>query len=101
MKFLNLNYYSVTLRKKCQYSELFWSAFSHIWTEYGEIVRMQENGDQNNSEYGHFSRSVRRDKACFYVRLDTEEGFSGKNMFTYFMLSYLDELRLILSCFDS
>ena len=52
-------------RKKWPYSELFWSVFSHIRTEYGEIlrispysVRMRENVDQNNSEYGHFSRSV-------------------------------------------
>ena len=28
-------YYS--LSKKCPYSELFWSVFSRIWTEYGEI----------------------------------------------------------------
>ena len=35
--------------------------FSRIWIEYGEIlrislysVRMWENADQNNSEYGHF-----------------------------------------------
>ena len=27
----------VTLRKKCPYSELFWSVFSRIRTEYGEI----------------------------------------------------------------
>ena len=54
-----------TLRKKSSYSELFWSAFSGIRTEYGKIrsispysVRMRENADQNNSEYGHFSRSV-------------------------------------------
>ena len=54
-----------TLRKKCPYSELFWSAFSRIRTEYGEILRispysvqMRENPDQNNSEYGHFSCSV-------------------------------------------
>ena len=53
-----------TLREKCPYSEFFWSIFSHIWTEYGEIlrispysVRMRENTDQKNSEYGHFSRS--------------------------------------------
>ena len=53
-----------SLRKKCPYSEFFWSAFSRIWTEYGEIlrispysVRMRENTDQNNSEYGQFSRS--------------------------------------------
>ena len=51
--------------KKCPYSELFWSAFSRIQTEYGEIrsispysVRMWENADQNNSEYGRFLHSV-------------------------------------------
>ena len=56
---------SVSLCKKCPYSELFWSSFSRIRTEYGEIrsmspysVRIRENTDQNNSEYGHFSRSV-------------------------------------------
>ena len=52
------------MRKKSPYSELLWSAFSRIRTEYGEILRispylarMPENADQNNSEYGHFSRS--------------------------------------------
>ena len=45
----------VSLREKCPYSELFWSVFSRIWTEYGE---MRENVDQNNSEYGHFLCSV-------------------------------------------
>ena len=50
-----------TLREKCPYSELFWSVFSRIRTEYGEMlrispysVRMRKNTDQNNSEYGHF-----------------------------------------------
>ena len=49
------------LRKICRYSELFWSVFYRIWTEYGDMwsispysVRMQENTDQNNSEYGKF-----------------------------------------------
>ena len=53
------------LHKKCPYSELFWSAFSHIWTEYGEMlrispysVRMWENEDENNFEYEHFLSSV-------------------------------------------
>ena len=53
------------LREKCPYSELFWSTFARIRIEYGEIlpispysVQMRENTDQNNSEYGHFSRSV-------------------------------------------
>ena len=47
-----------SLREKCPYSELFWSLFSRIWTEYGDTlrispysVRMRENMDQNNSEY--------------------------------------------------
>ena len=29
----------LTLRKKCPYSELFWSTFSRLWTEYGEAER--------------------------------------------------------------
>ena len=47
------------------YLELFWSAFSRIRTEYGEMrsiransVQMRENANQNNSEYGHFLRSI-------------------------------------------
>ena len=47
-----------------EYSELFWSVFSRIRAEYGEIrsislysVRMRENTDQNNSKYGNFSCS--------------------------------------------
>ena len=54
-----------TLREKSPYSELFWSVFSHIRTQYRKIllitpfsVRMRENKDQNNSEYGHFLRSA-------------------------------------------
>ena len=55
----------VLLADKCPYSELFWSVFSRTRTEYGEIpsispysAQMWENADQNDSEYGHFSRSV-------------------------------------------
>ena len=51
-------------REKCPYLELFWSVFSHIPTKYGEIrsvspytVRMRENRNQNNSEYGQLLRS--------------------------------------------
>ena len=50
--------------KKYPYSEFFWSKFSGIRTEYGEIrsistysVRIRENADQKNSEYRHFSGS--------------------------------------------
>ena len=59
-----LNLLQYALGKKCPYSELFWPAFSRFRTEYGEIlcispylVRMRENADQNNSDYGHFLRS--------------------------------------------
>ena len=51
-------------RKKYPYSELFWSVFTRIRIEYGEIiwissysVRMPENANQNNSEYGHYLHS--------------------------------------------
>ena len=56
---------NLSLREKCPYSELFWSAFSRIWTKYGDILRispnsvqMRENTDQGNSEYEHFLSSV-------------------------------------------
>ena len=48
---------------KCPESEFFWSVFSCIWTKYLEMrsispykVRIQENTDQRNFKYGHFSR---------------------------------------------
>ena len=41
-----------TLRKKYPYSQLFWSVFFLIRTEYS--VRMWENTDRNKSEYGRF-----------------------------------------------
>ena len=33
---------NISLRKKCQYSEFFWSVFSRIWTEYGDIRSISE-----------------------------------------------------------
>ena len=45
------------------YSEFFWSVFSRIRTECGDLlckfpysVLMRENTDQKNSEYGHFTQ---------------------------------------------
>ena len=53
-----------SLREKCPYSELSWSAFSLIRTENVEILRISpysvgiwENTDQNNSEHERFFRS--------------------------------------------
>ena len=54
-----LNCYKTTeqsLREKCSYSGLFWSVFSRVRIS-SYSVRMWENADQNNSEYGHFLRS--------------------------------------------
>ena len=46
-----------------------------IWTEYGEIRsispysgRMGKNADKNNSEYGHFSRSVSIEEFFYKIR---------------------------------
>ena len=54
-------YLSITLRGKCPYLEFFWSVFSRIRIEYGEILRispysdqMWEKMNQKNSEYEHF-----------------------------------------------
>ena len=50
---MKICHHSLTiLRKKCPYSELFWSTFSRIQIEF----QMRENTDHSNSEYGHFSR---------------------------------------------
>ena len=55
----------LTLSEKCSYSELFWSIFSRIRTEYRETLRtcpysvqMWENTDQNYSKYGSFFHAV-------------------------------------------
>ena len=62
------------LRAKFPYLEFFWSVFSRILIEYGEIlhispysVQTRKNTDQKSSEYGQFSRSVSdpvRNKFC-------------------------------------
>ena len=60
-----LVYISVKLRELYPYSRFLWSAFSCIWTKYGETfrispysVQMRENTDQESSEYGFVSRSL-------------------------------------------
>ena len=55
-----------TLRKKCPYSELFWSAFSRIWTEYGEILCIQ-------SECGKMRFGITPNMDTFYAVVITEK----------------------------
>ena len=50
--------FRVTLHEKFPYSELIWSAFFRVWTEYGEIlspesVQMRENTDRTLSTQCH------------------------------------------------
>ena len=61
-KYWNLSGSCYVLRKKCPIPSYSGPQFPRIRTEYGEThspysVRMQENADQNNCEYGHFLRS--------------------------------------------
>ena len=82
-RMLNAIYlYRISLRKKCPYSDLFWSVFSRIWTEYGEIwsispysVRLRENKDQHNSQYGYFLRSVHKNTSD---KNNSLNGYSNK-----------------------
>ena len=65
-------YLNETLRKRCPNAEFFWSVFSRIWTEYGDLgrkspysVQVRENTDQKMSVFGHFSRSEKRLSGAF------------------------------------
>ena len=66
------------LREKCApYLEFFWSVFSHIRTEYGELIRISLHSVfspnvgkmriAEKSKYGHFSRSENHKKTCGFL----------------------------------
>ena len=46
----SIAFFKVSLRENCPYLDLFWSVFSRIWTEYGEILI--PNGRKYGPEYG-------------------------------------------------
>ena len=83
------------MRKKCykyRYLEFFWSLFSRIWTEYGEVlfislysVQMRENTDQKN--YGYFSRRVSHALQCFFATY----------LYVYLNIYFLDDKMYILN----
>ena len=59
LKFSDKTKWKRRTARKVSIFVFFWSLFSRIRPEYGvNSVRMRENTDQKNSEYGHFSRSV-------------------------------------------
>ena len=87
--FCRPNYFYIfersSLRKKSSYSELFWSAFSYIRTEYREIrsispysVQMRENADQNSSEYGPILRSGSLQKERGFSKFSSQNPFYNK-----------------------
>ena len=43
---------NMKLRKKCSYLELFWSVFSGIWTDYGEIMSISPVFSSNSEKCG-------------------------------------------------
>ena len=71
--------YRRTLSKKCPYSELFRSAFFRIRTEFAFFPH-SKNADQNNSEYGHFSRSGIAQKSFFMKKLQKKKNTLKKGM---------------------
>ena len=96
---------NLSLRKKCSYSEFFWSVFSRFRIEYGEsrskspyLVQMRENTDQKNFEFWHFSRNLwsrsslgptpSRVKPLGLWDLSLKIGFSFLNEKTFFKKKY-------------
>ena len=65
IEIVNYRTESLSLCEKCRYSELFWSTFFHIRTEYGEIAswtRIIPNTDNFDAVYCSKIRHV-----CMYV----------------------------------
>ena len=89
--------YNHSLRRKCPHLELFWSVFSRIWTECGEVwsispcsVRMLENTDQNNSEYGNFLCSVlQKQKQKQKQKKQQKKTKKKKKQASYLLIYYL------------
>ena len=101
-----------TLREKCPYSELLWSVFSHIRTAYGEIrsispysVRMRENADHNNSDYGHFLRSgnntpfMNKPLARAYMKRSRLQNRFSKNRSEVNRIDYIKQRKYGVSLF--
>ena len=74
----------LALREKCPYSKLFWSLYSRILRICPYVVRTQENTDQNNSEYGHFSDSVIKSTLCKYCSVKFESVIQYSNVKFFF-----------------
>ena len=67
----------ISLCKKCPYSELFWSAFSRIRTEYGEILRIQ-------SECGKIRTRITPNTDTFHAVYTIKVIFTSSSLFLRF-----------------
>ena len=95
-----------SLHEKCSYSKLFWSVFTRIRKEYGEIlhispysVRIRENTDQNNSKYGHILRSALLSKSflqLFNFGCGTKTMWRNFITFSWNFFTHVFKLPLVL-----
>ena len=67
----NSLYLSIALCEKCPYSELLWSVFSRIRTEYSQLEFSSnwENADHIQSEYGKMQNRTTSNTDTFYAAL--------------------------------
>ena len=82
------------LREKCPYSDLFCSAISPLWTEYGEILRispcsvqMGENVNQNNCKYRHLLPSVCVSEKIELIKIEVQYIIKALNFGTFHRFS--------------
>ena len=73
----------MSLRKKCPYLELFWSAFFPHFPAFGLNTERYEVAPYS-SEYGHFSCFI---KNHFYLLIFTLLLISERNIFKLFVIS--------------
>ena len=96
--FVSLNY-NLPLCEKCPYSELFWSAFSRIWTSYGETLQC---------ECGKMRIRITPNTDTFYavyfLDLENFTHFMSQKIisgFTQLNLWMLLLLKMMINCFCS
>ena len=76
--------------KSAQIRSYFWSVFSCIRTEYGEILRIlptqseyRKKRTRNKSVFGHFSRNPNTKKLLYHVKKYPNAEFSLARIFSY------------------
>ena len=94
--------FQLPLRKKCPYSELFWSAFFPHFLAFrlntlSVFSPMRENADQNNSEYGTFYAVISWRTQMQFQMASFRNLFRALLAFTAFLYGVILE-HLLLNC---